>query len=243
MDEELARDLRALHEGFEREKEAVLAQHLRWIDTSLSGDGAAVGNPEADMAPLLTACGGNLDKLGKYTAMLAGSNGDLEGLGRLMDSDRERQEGDLLTSFEEKRTLLFAGLERELASEESQQRQDLDRNLRQAEGEVARMQADLAAERARLLEEAKARRQGIEEGMVARLESARQECKDVEESLSLSLRARLIREAAEAPAASVNGAMEQVARSLAIFFKHCRHTVTQAAAASDSESALCGSNL
>ena len=219
MDAELARDLRALHEGFEREKEAVLAQHLRWIDTSLSGYGAAVGNPEADMAPLLTACGGNLDKLGKYTAMLVGSNGDLEGLGRLMDSDRERQEGELLSSFEEKRTLLLASLERELASEESQQRQDLDRNRRQAEGEVACMQADLAAERARLLEEAKARRHGIEEGVLARLESARQECKDAEESLSLSLRARLLREAAEAPAASIKGAMEQVARSLATFFK------------------------
>ena len=150
-------------------------------------------------APLLAACVGNLDKLGKYTAMLVEYNGDLEGLGRLMDSDRESQEGELLSSFEEKRTLLLAGLERELASEESQQRQDLDRNRRQAEGEVACMQADLAAERARLLEEAKARRHAIEEGMQTQLELAREE--------SLSLKARLLREEASA------SKMQQVASS------------------------------
>ena len=66
------------------------------------------------------------------------------------------------------------------------------------------MQADLAAERTRLLEEAMARRHAIEEGMQAQLELAREE--------SLSLKARLLREEAEA-FASIDNKMQQVASS------------------------------
>ena len=200
--EELAPDLRALEESketFEREKKAVLRQASLSIEAS---------HKDVALGQLLSACGGNQQKLGKYMAMVGNSNGNLDELGRQFDLDYKRQEGELLHGLEAKNTLMVAMMDREIFLGVSQHL--LKQNNRLAEGgrwrEVERVQGELALERERqvdrLREEAIAR---IEEGGRLRMAAtARQMGVDAKKK-------ELLRKAADAHATMEGASPEQVA--------------------------------